>query len=184
MAKGRRTDLPTAALVMEMKETEGRSEHEISRVTGIPVGTVHNIVSRAYGWDKIAEGDLFKRHREQQNKALEQSARTLAAKAYAHAEKQLPKASFYQAVYGGSILIDKARLLAGESTQNVDYVHKIDCESIDRLAALLHHSLTQPESNRDPAEDAIVVSPPLIADASKKGSGSDGSGGQGAPAHG
>jgi DNA-directed RNA polymerase specialized sigma24 family protein len=47
MAKGRRTDLPTAALVMEMKETEGRSENEISQLTGVPAGTVHNILSRA-----------------------------------------------------------------------------------------------------------------------------------------
>ena len=59
MAKGRRTDLPTAALVMEMKETEGRSENEISKLTGVPAGTVHNILSRAHGWDEIAEGDVF-----------------------------------------------------------------------------------------------------------------------------
>jgi hypothetical protein len=44
--------------------------------------------------------------------------------------------------------------------------------------------LTQPQSNRDPAEDAIIIHP-LIAEAGKKGNGcNDGSGGQGAPAHG
>jgi|GraSoiStandDraft_51_1057287.scaffolds.fasta_scaffold138968_1 hypothetical protein len=59
--KGRRTDLPTAALVKVLKETEGRSENEISSLTGIPAGTVHNIISGAHGWGKIADGDLFKR---------------------------------------------------------------------------------------------------------------------------
>lgn len=54
--KGRRTDLPTAALVKVLKETEGRSENEISSLTGIPAGTVHNIISGAHGWGKIADG--------------------------------------------------------------------------------------------------------------------------------
>jgi hypothetical protein len=47
--KGRRTDLPTAALVKVLKETEGRSENEISSLTGIPAGTVHTPSGRAYG---------------------------------------------------------------------------------------------------------------------------------------
>jgi hypothetical protein len=89
MAKGRRTDLPTAALVMEMKETEGRSENEISKLTGVPAGTVHNILSRAYGWDEIAEGDVFERHRQEQNKALEQANRTLARKSLEKAEGKM-----------------------------------------------------------------------------------------------
>jgi predicted transcriptional regulator len=93
MAKGRRTDLPTAALVMEMGKTEGRSENEISNLTGIPAGTVHNILSGAYGWKEIAEGETFKRHREQQNKALEQANRTLAAKALDAAEGKIDGAS-------------------------------------------------------------------------------------------
>jgi hypothetical protein len=82
MAQGRRTDLPTAALVMELGETEGRSEREIAKLTGISSGAVHGILSRANGWNEIADGDLFKRHRQEQNKALEQANRTLAAKAF------------------------------------------------------------------------------------------------------
>lgn len=74
---------------MEMKETEGRSENEISKLTGVPAGTVHNILSRAYGWDEIAEGDVFKRHRQEQNKALEQANRTLARKSLEKAEGKM-----------------------------------------------------------------------------------------------
>jgi hypothetical protein len=85
--KGRRTDLPTAALVMELKETEGRSENEITTLTGIPAGTVHNIVSRAHGWDKIADGDLFKRHRQEQSRALEQAKQKAGTVPFSDTEK-------------------------------------------------------------------------------------------------
>ena len=64
--EGRRTDLPRAALVMEMGKTEGRSENEISRLTGIPAGTIRGILAKAHGWAEIAEGEAFKRHRVEQ----------------------------------------------------------------------------------------------------------------------
>src|SRR6266498_5036909 len=89
MAKGRRTELPTAALVMEMGEAIGKSRRQISAATGIPLSTVQDILSRAHGWDEIADGDLFKRHRQEQNKALEQANRTLARKSLEKAEGKM-----------------------------------------------------------------------------------------------
>jgi hypothetical protein len=141
MAKGRRTDLPTAALVMEMKETEGRSENEISKLTGVPAGTVHNILSRAHGWDEIAEGDVFKRHRQEQNKALEQANRTLAKKSLEKAEGKMDNASYAQLVFGAAIMTDKARLLAGEPTEIHVNLNRTAVTSLDKLAAMLSHSL-------------------------------------------
>jgi predicted transcriptional regulator len=149
MAKGRRTNLLTAALVMELKETQGRSENEISQLTGVPAGTVHNILSRAHGWDKIAEGEVFKRHRQEQNKALEQANRTLAKKSLEMAEGKMDKASYSQLVFGAAIMTDKARLLAGEPTEihaNLNY-HAV--ASLDKLAALLGQSLVDDPNTID-----------------------------------
>ena len=81
MAKRTKTDLRTAALIAEMKENEGRSERDIAGLTGVSASTVHRIVSGAHGWDKVAEGEAFKRHRQEQNRALEQVNRTMAAEA-------------------------------------------------------------------------------------------------------
>jgi hypothetical protein len=69
---------------------QGRSESEISKLTGVPACTVHNILIRAHGWDEIAEGDVFKRHRQEQNKALEQANRTLVRKSLKKAEGNRP----------------------------------------------------------------------------------------------
>jgi DNA-binding MurR/RpiR family transcriptional regulator len=119
MARRKKTDLRTAALVLEMKEAEGRTERDIAGATGVPPSTVHRIIHGANGWGEVAEGELFKRHREQQNKALEQANRTMAAEALKTAYGKIDQARFYQLVYGAAIMTDKARLLAGESTQNI-----------------------------------------------------------------
>jgi transposase len=115
MAKrnGTKADLRTAALVVEMKENEGRSERDIAARTGVSASTVHRIVSQAHGWDKVAAGEVFKRYREEQNRALEQVNRTMAAEALKKACGKMDQASFYQLVYGAAIMTDQARLLAG-----------------------------------------------------------------------
>jgi len=153
--KGRRTDLPTAALVKVLKETEGRSENEISSLTGIPAGTVHNIISGAHGWDKIADGDLFKRQRQEQSRALEQANRTLAAKALNAAEGKIDKASFYQLVYGAAIMTDKARLLPGEPTEIHATLDLNTVVALDKLAGMLAQSLIDDPNTIDitPTQD-------------------------------
>src|SRR5688572_31551287 len=131
-----RIDIPTAATAVELVEA-GHSHNEAARRLGISHQTVGAILKGDYGWDEVTSRPVFAQHRQQQNKALEQAARTLAAKAFTHAEATLDKASFYQAVVGGSILIDKARLLAGEATSNVEVHNKIDISGLDKLAAAL-----------------------------------------------
>ena len=141
MSRGRRTDLPTAALVLELGETQGNSQRQISQVTGVPLGTVHAILNRAHGWDEIAEGDVFKRHRQEQNKALEQANRTLAKKSLEMAEGKMDRASYSQLVFGAAIMTDKARLLAGEPTEIHATLDLNTVVALDRLAAMLSQSL-------------------------------------------
>jgi transposase len=161
MAKRTKTRLGTAALVMEMKETEGRSEREIAEATGVSASTVHRIVSRAHGWGEVAERDVFKRYREEQNKALEQVNRTMAAEALIKAYGKMDQASFYQLVFGAAIMTDKARLLAGESTQNVEVHNKHEIEGLDKLSELLSQRLISTEK---PAIDVT----PLPRDSTSK----------------
>jgi hypothetical protein len=138
-----RIDIPTAATAVELVESGGLSASEAGQRLGLGRNTVGNILAGRYGWDEIVERPVFVQHRQQQNKALEQAARTLAAKAFSHAESVMEKASFYQAVVGGSILIDKARLLAGEATQNIAIHAKHEVEGLDALAGILGQTLLQ-----------------------------------------
>ena len=119
MARGRRSDKIKAATALELSEKLGHSERQIAREVGLAASTVHTILSKANGWDQIADEPVFKQNRAQQNRALEQSARTIAAKAMERAEGKIDEAGFYHLTLGAGIMIDKARLLAGESTENI-----------------------------------------------------------------
>jgi hypothetical protein len=153
MTRRKKTDLRTAALILEMKKTEGRTERQISAATGIPRSTVHTIVSGAHGWAEVAEGELFKRYRNEQNKALEQVYRTMAAKALEEASGKMSKASYYQLVCSAGIMTDKSRLLAGESTQNVSLHTTQEIAGLDKLCEMLNQSLIATQ------KPAIAVTP-------------------------
>ena len=141
MARGRRSDKIKAATALELSEKLGHSERQIAREVGLAASTVHTILSQANGWDQIADEPVFKQNRAQQNRALEQSARTIAAKAMERAEGKIDEAGFYHLTLGAGIMIDKARLLAGESTENIAIRTKEQIESIDALAAALSEAL-------------------------------------------
>ena len=159
MSRGRRTELPVAALVTELGKTQGQSQRQIREVTGVSLGTVSAILNGAHGWDEIAEGDVFKRHRQEQNKALEQANRTLAKKSLEAAEGKMGKASYSQLVFGAAIMTDKARLLAGEPTQIIETVDVHLVAGLDKLAALLSQSLIDDPRTIDvtPSEDGNKI---------------------------
>jgi hypothetical protein len=145
MTRRKKTDLRTAALIVEMKKTEGRTERQISAATGIPRSTVHTIVSGAHGWAEVAEGQLFKRYRDEQNKALEQVYRTMAAQALEEAYGKMSNASYYQLICSAGIMTDKYRLLAGESTQNVSVHATHEVAALDKLCEMLGQALISTE---------------------------------------
>jgi hypothetical protein len=160
MSRGRRTDLPTAALVMELGETQGKSQRQISQRTGVPRGTVHAILNRAHGWDEIADGDVFKHHRQEQNKALEQANRTLAKKSLEMAEGKMDRASYSQLVFGAAIMTDKARLLAGEPTEIHATLNINTIVAMDKLAGMLSQRLVD--------EQTIDITPTQTTDKQTK----------------
>ena len=104
MARGRRSDKIKAATALELSEKLGHSERQVAREVGLPASTVHTILSKANGWDQIANEPVFKQYRAQQNRALEQAARTMAAKAMERAEDKIDEAGFYHLTLGAGIM--------------------------------------------------------------------------------
>lgn len=183
MPRGRRTDILTASKVAALADL-GYSATQIEALTRVDARTAWGILNNEASWGKISNTPVFKENRLKQKECLQAATMMVAGKALIQVEKNIEKASAYQAagIYG--LLRTHERLDAGEATENVAVNIGAKAETIDALAALLHHSLTQPQSNRDPAADAIIIHP-LIAQAGKKrNGGGDGNGGQDAPAHG
>ncbi len=116
--KGRqRTSLPAAAKAAALYDA-GIPVSDISDETGLPIRTIYGILSGEHKWREILDNDeRFRQYKEETTKALQISSWELAKKSFIHADKKLPDASYAQAVFGGAILIDKARLLAGEATE-------------------------------------------------------------------
>ena len=116
---GRNRTTREAAEIHALRAT-GMASGQISEQLNIPQRTVAAIVAGEGRWRDIIENDTqFVRWKDDVTRKLQTGALALATKSFLHAEEQLPKASYYQAIVGGSILIDKARLLGNESTENL-----------------------------------------------------------------
>lgn len=114
---------------------------QIERLTGIDEASVRDILRRHGRWGEIAATPVFARLRSEQTRAMEAALRVGAAQAIIEAYKpeKLAEASHRDLMVGIGISIDKFRLLAGESTQNVD-LH-VQVSGLDDLAASLGQAL-------------------------------------------
>ncbi len=116
---GRQRTTHEAAEIHALRDT-GMSTGQIGEQLDIPKRTVAAIVAGEGRWGDIINNDPeFVRWRDEVTRKLQTGALELAKKSFIHAEEKLPEASYYQAIVGGSILIDKARLLGNESTENL-----------------------------------------------------------------
>jgi len=112
-----RTDLATAARAVAMYQA-GIPVRVISEETGLSKSTIYNVLSGDHKWEEILRNDeRYKKYKDATTRGLEVNCWELAKKSFIHAEEKLPEASYAQGVFGGAILIDKARLLAGEATE-------------------------------------------------------------------
>ena len=125
----------------------GYSSPQIEKQIGLDSRSVLDILNRVGHWGKVVDGPVFSRLRAEQNKALEVAARTLVAQSWADAAKKRKKASYYQLVVGGSILLDKARLLAGESTENVAHLHHHEVAGLDQVLGRIAEALHKQEAD-------------------------------------
>jgi len=116
---GRQRTTHEAAEVHALRDT-GMSTGQIGEQLDIPKRTVAAIVAGEGRWGEIISNNPeFIRWKDEVTRKLQTGALELAKKSFIHAEVKLPEASYYQAIVGGSILIDKARLLGNESTSNL-----------------------------------------------------------------
>ena len=132
----------------------GYSGQEIARNTGLNNRSVYDVLHRHGRWGEVAEKPVFIRLRAEQNQHLEAAFRSAAAEFLVRSmeEDKLAKASTYQLVIASSIAIDKARLLAGESTENVAHLHLHEIPALDRLAEKLGQTLLQRQSEQKAAK--------------------------------
>lgn len=142
--------LDKAATADAMSEI-GYSASQVGAAVGLHPRSVFDVLHRVGHWGKDAESSVFKRLRSEQTKALEAAGRVLAAQAMVQCAETLPKANAYQACLISSIMIDKSRLLAGESTQNIEVHTTVELSGLDSLAEALSRRITAP------IDDAIVL---------------------------
>jgi len=116
---GRQRTIHEAAEIHARRDT-GVSSGQIGEQLNIPQRTVASIIAGEGRWGEIINNDPeFVRWKDQVTRKLQTGALELAKKSFIHAESKLHEASYYQAIVGGSILIDKSRLLGNESTANL-----------------------------------------------------------------
>ena len=144
---GRQRTTHEAASVHALRDT-GMSTGQIGEQLDIPRRTVAAIVAGEGRWEDILEHDpQFKLWKDEVTRKLQTGALELAKKSFIHAEEKLPEASYYQAIVGGSILIDKSRLLGNESTENLAVrVTKEDLASREDVLARVATLLAQKET--------------------------------------
>jgi predicted transcriptional regulator len=150
-------DTVKATQAMALSEM-GYSQQAIADQTGIAQRSISDILNRVGHWGKLAESSVLSKFRLEQNRALESAARSFAAQSWAKAAEKMDSASYYQLVMGGAILIDKARLLAGESTQNVEVHSKVEIAGLDQLCSALSQVLLESSAvSVDQTTDSVTV---------------------------
>jgi hypothetical protein len=130
---------PVKAIEAMTLADTGMTPSQIAPIVNMPESTIDGIIKKHGRWGEIADAPVFKALRVQQQQVMESAYRAGAAKLFARAfdESKLEKASTYQLVIASGIATDKARLLAGESTENVSQIAKVEVSGLADLASSL-----------------------------------------------
>lgn len=141
----------------DMGETPGR----IAETVGVSLSMVDDVIHGRGRWASLKTDHQMQQYRAQQTRMHEVMARELSTKALQRIEDTITRGGLSQAVIAFGVLQDKARLLAGESTQNIAIggtVH-IESEKLTDMLARLVSSLN------DSMEDAQIVSEVKVEEA-------------------
>jgi hypothetical protein len=138
----------------------GYSGESISRIAKLSRSSVTDILNQKGHWSTLVESPVFKALRREQNQVLEAgfraSANLLLQRAFD--ESKLEKASTYQLVIASSVALDKARLLAGESTQNIEVHTKLEVTGLDNLCSALSQVLLESTKvSQSQTTDSVTV---------------------------
>ena len=135
----------------------GVSPSQIAEDLGISLGLVDDILNQRGRWASLKTDQALQQYRQKQTRQHELMARELSTKALQRIEDTIQSASLGQAVVAFGILQDKARLLAGESTQNIAFggTVRVESEKLTDMLAKLVSSL-----NDDAPVEAEIVKEP------------------------
>ena len=128
--------LEQAARATELVEGLGYTYQQAGAIAGISEHSVGDILNHSYRWGEYCETPVFAELRRQQKKAFQVALFDLTRKSLIQAERMLPKASYYQAVTGAAILMDKERLYAGEPN-DIQAIAISAAVSVDDLSSKL-----------------------------------------------
>jgi hypothetical protein len=162
MGAGPAIDPLKAAHAMNLADV-GYSGAAISRITQLNQASVSDILNGKGHWSTLVEKPVFHELRRTQNQVLEAgfraSANLLLQRAFD--ESKLEKASTYQLVIASSVALDKARLLAGESTANVEVHSKVEVTGLDNLCSALSQVLLESTKvSQSQTTDSVTVTTP------------------------
>ena len=162
MGAGPAIDPIKAAHAMNLADV-GYSGAAISRITQLNQASVSDILNGKGHWSTLVEKPVFLELRRAQNQTLEAGFRSASNVLLQRAfdESKLEKASTYQLVIASSVALDKARLLAGESTANVEVHSKVEVTGLDNLCSALSQVLLESTKvSQSQTTDSVTVSLP------------------------
>ena len=141
--KARDTRLYKGAAVEALAAT-GVPPGQIAEDMGLSLSLVDNILNKRGQWASLHTDQALQQYRQKQTRQHELMARELSTKALERIEATLPTANLSSAIIAFGVLQDKARLLAGESTQNISFggTVRIESEKLTDMLARLVSSLT------------------------------------------
>jgi hypothetical protein len=134
----------------------GHTHRAAAAAVGLAGHTVYDIMVGNAGWAERKNEPLFKQYRAQQKGILEHGMTELAKKMFVQAEKVIHKASTYQAVVAGSILIDKVRLLQGEPTLITANLNIQAVANLDKLAAMFSQRLVEEQTPVETQQNSTI----------------------------
>lgn len=142
MPRGKRIKRELALQVKTLSDL-GKTQTEIAKTVGVPQTTISDIMSGKGRWAQIQHGAWFETYRRDQKKKLQTASLELSWKALEQVEETLPNANSLQAATTYGILRDRERLDAGEATQHVAVVARVEVDALNETLGKLIKSLAK-----------------------------------------
>ena len=137
---GDRTSLARAAKLVNLVAS-GQSARRAGKMVGMSPSTAKDIIAGRNGWAQIKLTKEFLAHRQSSSIDLELLSGEAAKQALVRMGETVGKSSYGQAVYGFGVSVDKFRLFAGQSTQNLSVKVSERIEGLDAALAKLDAAL-------------------------------------------
>jgi IS30 family transposase len=138
----RRTPKQKAIAAIAMSEVEGVTSLEIAKRLNVPASTIRDILAgNSPRWAALRQDDAYIEYADTVKRELQLAYSEIAKASLEQAERQLPAASYAQALMGAAIATDKALRLNGEAVPGLQINTRSEIETLDDLAEKLSRSL-------------------------------------------